>query len=58
MVPEAAPASHEAEREALYAAVYETDYWKNDMGPRVPEYIDRSGIVVTRLNATPKSVSA
>ena len=48
----------EAEREALYAAVYESDYWKNEIAPRVPDYIDRSGIVVTRLNATPKSVAA
>ena len=36
----------EAQREALYKAVYETDYWKNDMGPRVPNYLDRANIVV------------
>jgi hypothetical protein len=46
----------EAEREALYAAVYETDVWKNDIGPRVGELIDREQIKVTRLEATPKSV--
>lgn len=46
----------EAEREALYKAVYESDYWKNDVSPRVPEHIDRAGIVVTRIVPTPKSV--
>jgi hypothetical protein len=45
----------EAQREALYKAVYETDFWKNDMAPRVPNYIDRAGINVTRINPTPKS---
>ena len=45
----------EAERAALYKAVYESDYWKNTVAPRVPEYLDRSGIVVTRIVATPKS---
>jgi hypothetical protein len=47
----------EAEREALYKAVYESDYWKTKMAPRVPEYLDRSAIVVTRIVATPKSVA-
>jgi hypothetical protein len=45
----------EAQREALYKAVYATDYWKNDMGPRVPNYLDRANIVVTRIVATSKS---
>jgi hypothetical protein len=45
----------EEQREALYKAVYESDYWKNEMAPRVPEYLDRSAIVVTRIVATPKS---
>ena len=45
----------EAEREALYKAVYESDYWKNQIAPRVPECLDRSKIVVTRIVATPKS---
>jgi hypothetical protein len=31
----------EEQREALYKAVYETDYWKNEMGPRVPNYLIR-----------------
>ena len=45
----------EAQREALYKAVYETDYWKNDMGPRVPNYLDRPNNVVTRIIPTTKS---
>ena len=47
----------EAEREALYKAVYESDHWKNDIAPRVPEYLERSAIVVTRIVPTPKSVA-
>jgi NIPSNAP len=46
----------EAEREALYKAVYESDHWKTKIAPRVPDYLDRSGIVVTRIVPTPKSV--
>src|ERR1043165_5016592 len=42
----------ESQREALYKAVYETDYWKKEMAPRVPEYLDRSAMVVTRIVAT------
>ena len=46
----------EAEREKLYAAVYESDGWKREIGPQVGELIDRSAIEVTRLVATPRSV--
>ncbi len=46
----------EAERERLYTAVYQSDTWKNDIGPRVGDLIDRQQIVVTRLNPTPHSV--
>jgi len=46
----------EAERAALYKDVYESDFWKNQIAPRVPEYLDRSGIVVTRIVPTPRSV--
>jgi hypothetical protein len=46
----------EAERERLYKAVYESDEWKTDIAPKLPDLMDRSGIVVTRLEATPKSV--
>jgi NIPSNAP protein len=45
----------EAEREALYKAVYETDHWKNNIGPRVPDCLDRSKMVVTRIVPTAKS---
>ena len=45
----------EAEREALYKAVYESDYWKNEMAPRIPGYLDRPHNVVTRIVPTPKS---
>jgi hypothetical protein len=46
----------EEERERLYEAVYQSDYWKNDVGPRVGELIDREQIKVTRIEATSKSV--
>ena len=45
----------EAEREALYKAVYESDHWKTKIGPRVPDYLDRSAAVVTRIIPTAKS---
>ena len=47
----------EAERERLYESVYQSDYWKNDVAPRVTELMDRSAIRVTRLVPTPKSVA-
>jgi NIPSNAP len=42
----------ETERVALYAAVYESDHWKNNLSPRVGELIDRPSIKVQRLLAT------
>ncbi len=45
----------EEQRVALYRAVYESDYWKTEMAPRIPGYLDRSAIVVTRIVPTPKS---
>jgi hypothetical protein len=45
----------EEQRVALYAAVYESEYWKTQIAPRVPEYLDRSAIVVTRIVPTAKS---
>jgi NIPSNAP len=45
----------EAEREALYKAVYESDYWKNEIAPRVARYLDRPNNVVTRIVPTAKS---
>ena len=46
----------EEQREALYAAVYESDHWKNVIAPQVEELIERSTIEVKRLTPTPKSV--
>lgn len=45
----------EAERVQLYKDVYESDFWKTQIAPKVPEYLDRSAIVVTRIVPTPKS---
>jgi hypothetical protein len=45
----------EAQREALYKAVYESDHWKNQIAPRVPECLDREKAVITRIVPTPKS---
>lgn len=46
----------EEERKALYARVYESDYWKNEIAPHTGDMLDRERIVVTRLIPTPKSV--
>ena len=46
---------NEEEKERLYAAVYQSDRWKNDIGPRIPALMDRSAVRVTRLTPTPKS---
>ena len=45
----------EAERKRLYDAVYQSDYWKNEIAPRVPNCLDRSAMVVTRIIPTAKS---
>ena len=45
----------EEEREALYKAVYESDYWKQKIAPRVPDYLVREAMVVTRIVPTAKS---
>ena len=47
----------EAERERLYAAVYDSDEWKNEIGPRAAELIDRESIGVQRIVPTPRSVA-
>src|SRR6266436_8110225 len=47
---------NEQERKRLYDLVYQSDYWKNEIAPRVPTLIDREQIKVTRLVATPRSV--
>jgi hypothetical protein len=45
----------DAEREQQYTAVYRSEAWTNEIGPKVPEMIDREAIKVTRMFATPKS---
>lgn len=45
----------EADRERLYAAVYESDEWKNTIGPRAGELLQRGKAVITRMNPTPRS---
>jgi NIPSNAP len=45
----------EAEREALYRAVYDSDFWKSTIAPRVPDCLDREKMVVTRIVPTAKS---
>ncbi len=45
----------EEQRVQQYKDVYESEFWKTQISPRVPTYLDRSAIVVTRLVATPRS---
>lgn len=42
----------EEQRVKLYADVYESDHWKNDVTPRVTGLIDREAINVQRITAT------
>jgi hypothetical protein len=42
----------EEQRKTLYAAVYESDFWKNDISPRIPTLMDRSAIDVKRILPT------
>lgn len=42
----------ETEREKLYAAVYQSDFWKNTITPKVTELIDREAIKVQRIVPT------
>ena len=46
----------EEERERLYQAVYDSDTWKNEIAPKIPEMMIRDRIKVVRLQPTPKSV--
>lgn len=45
----------ESARKRLYEAVYESDHWKQVIGPRIPEFLDRAGAVITRVVPTPQS---
>jgi hypothetical protein len=43
----------EEDRQRLYAAVYESDEWKNDIGTKTGDMLDRGKMVITRLTPTP-----
>lgn len=45
----------EAERVRLYKEVYESDHWKTNVAPHIPDLLDREQIRVTRMNPTPAS---
>lgn len=45
----------EEDRKRLYKDVYESDEWKTEIGPKIPEMMDRERIVVTRLTPSPRS---
>ena len=47
----------EAQREALYNAVYQSDHWKKEIAPRIPDLLDREKMVVTRIVPTPRSAA-
>ena len=46
----------ESERKRLYEAVYESDTWKNEIAPKIPDMMYRDKMVITRMEPTPKSV--
>jgi hypothetical protein len=45
----------EAQRQALYDAVYQSDEWINELSPQIPDLMNRETISVTRLNPTSSS---
>ena len=47
----------EEEKVRLYKAVYESDYWKNTLSPKVGELIDREKIKVQRIVPTKLSAA-
>jgi hypothetical protein len=46
----------EERREELYEAVYESDTWRDEISPKIPDMMDRSKVSVRRIEATPASV--
>ncbi len=46
----------EEQRQRLYDAVYQSDEWKNVIGPQIPAMMDRERTVVRRIEPTPRSV--
>ncbi|NKB58398.1 MAG: NIPSNAP family containing protein [Alphaproteobacteria bacterium] len=47
----------EEAREALYKAVYESDFWKNDMSPRIPDLIEHEAAHIQRIVPTSLSTA-
>lgn len=45
----------EADRERLYEAVYGSEFWKNEIAPQIPDFLDRERNVVARVVATARS---
>jgi hypothetical protein len=46
---------NEAQRQAQYAEVYQSDWWQQNIAPIWQDYHKREDIVVTRLVPTPRS---
>ena len=44
------------ERDRQGKEVYGSAYWQNEVNPKIDEFLVREKMVVTRLEATPKSV--
>ena len=47
----------EEERERLYGLVYDSDKWKNEIGPQVAGLIAPGGVNVQRIVPTPHSAT-
>lgn len=47
---------NERERARLYKAVYESDYWKSEIAPKLPDLMAAGGVNVQRIEATNRSV--
>ena len=45
----------EEARERLYKVVYESDVWKNEIAPKLPDVMDRDRHVIRRIESTPVS---
>ena len=43
---------HEADRERLYAKVYEGEHWKSELSPRIGELLIREDAIIHRLVPT------
>ena len=47
---------NEAECKRLYSEIYDSDYWKNDVSPRLSCLLNREAMVVTRITPTEMSI--